>query len=282
MAYWLSVAALTDVGRERSLNEDGYYFKVVQSSDEGLLGLFMVADGMGGHLAGEVASYWAIHTLKRDLSPLFRPQDPALTRRLDMEELAAVGSGVTLRLDETELTRLLQHAVERANQVLLGYARKHREQAANLGTTLTLAVVEDYQATVVHIGDSRAYLWRAGQLRQLTEDHTVPGALLKQNKISPEEVYDHPHRNVLYRCLGLKPGIEIDQSPAVKLRAGDALLLCSDGLWSMVHPEARLAALLAAGGEPKAICRRLVDAANEAGGEDNITVLWLQLEEDHG
>jgi len=282
MAYWLSVAALTDVGRERELNEDSFYFKVVQSSDEGPLGLFMVADGMGGHLAGEVASYWAIHTLRRDLSPLFRPQDPALTRRLDVEELGVVGSGVTLRLDETELTRLLQHAVERANQVLLGYARKHQDQAANLGTTLTLAVVEDQQATVVHVGDSRAYLWRAGQLRQLTEDHSVPGALLKQNKISVEEVYDHPHRHVLYRCLGLKPGIEIDHYPAVRLQVGDALLLCSDGLWSMVQPETRLSALLTAGGEPRAICRRLVDAANQAGGEDNITVLWLQMEQDHG
>lgn len=282
MTHWLSVAASTDVGRLRELNEDGYYYRLTQSSDEGLLGLFVVADGMGGHLAGEVASYWAIHALKRDLAPLFYPQDPALTRRLDAEELAVLGSGVTVRLEETDLARLLQHAVERANQVLLGYARKHPDKAGDLGTTLTLAVIQDTRVTLVHVGDSRAYLWRGGQLRQLTEDHSVPGALLKQGKIEPDELYDHPHRNVLYRCLGLKPGIELDHSPTIEMLPGDALLLCSDGLWSMVHPEARLAALLAAGGEPAAICRRLVDAANQAGGEDNITAVWVQREQDHG
>jgi serine/threonine protein phosphatase PrpC len=127
MADWLSVAGLTDVGQQRDLNEDSFYYKVVQASDEGPLGLFVVADGMGGHLAGEVASQWAVGTLKRELAPLFRPQDPSLTRRLDAEALAAVGSGVTVRLEETELARLLQHAVERANQVLLGYAKKHSE-----------------------------------------------------------------------------------------------------------------------------------------------------------
>jgi serine/threonine protein phosphatase PrpC len=282
MTYWLAVAGLTDIGRERDLDEDRFYFKVVQSSDEGPLGLFVVADGMGGQLAGEVASYWAVQALRRELVPLFRPQDPALTRRLDAEDLAMMGSGVTVRLEETDLVRLLQHAVERANQVLLGYARKYPDQAAGMGSTLTLAVVQDRRATVVHVGDSRAYLWRDGELRQLTEDHSVPGALLKQGKIEPDEVYDHPHRNVLYRCLGLKPGIEVDHIPALDLRVGDGLLLCSDGLWNMVHPAERLAELLAAGGSPPAVCRRLLDAANEAGGDDNITVVWARMENDYG
>ena len=278
MTYWLSVAGLTDVGRERELNEDRFYYKVIQSSDEGPMGLFVVADGMGGHLAGEVASQWAVGTLKRDLAPLFRPQDPSVTRRLDAEALAAVGSGVTVRLEETELARLLQHAVERANQVLLGYARKHPKQAGDMGSTLTLAVVEEDRLTVAHVGDSRAYLWREGQLRQLTEDHSVPGALLKQSKITAEEAHDHPYRSVLYRCLGLKPGVEVDIYPSVALLAGDVLLLCSDGLWDMIYPSERLASFLTAGADPLAICRRLVDAANEAGGEDNITVVLVRVE----
>jgi protein phosphatase len=223
-----------------------------------------------------------VQTLRRDLAPLFRPQDPSVTRRLDAEDLALMGSGVTVRLEETDLFRLLQHAVERANQVLLGYARKYPDQAGGMGSTLTIAVVQDLRATVVHVGDSRAYLWRDGELRQLTEDHSVPGALLKQGRITPDEVYTHPHRNVLYRCLGLKPGIEVDHAPALDLRFGDGLLLCSDGLWDMVHPADRLAALLAVGGDPPAICRRLLDAANEAGGEDNITVVWTRMESDHG
>jgi serine/threonine protein phosphatase PrpC len=129
---WLSVAGLSDVGRERELNEDRYYYRVVQSSDEEPLGLFVVADGMGGHLAGEVASQWAVQTLKRELAPLFRPQDPSATRRLDAEALAAVGSGVTVRLEETDRARLLEHAVKRANQVLLGYARTHPVEAGDL------------------------------------------------------------------------------------------------------------------------------------------------------
>jgi protein phosphatase len=279
MTLWLSVAGLTDVGRERKLNQDRYYYKVVQSSDEGSLGLFIVADGMGGHLAGEVASQWTVRTLKRELAPLFRPQDPSVTRRLDAEALVAVGSGVTVRLDETDLARLLEHAVERANQVLLGYARKHSEEAADMGSTLTLAVVEGNRATVAHVGDSRAYLWRNGWLRQLTDDHSVPGALLKQGQITPEEAHDHPHRHVLYRCLGLKPGLEVDIYPSLALRHGDALLLCSDGLWDMLSPTEKLAAFLAPETSPLVTCRRMVDAANKAGGEDNITVVLVRVEE---
>jgi len=279
MTLWLSVAGLTDVGRGRKLNEDRFYYKVVQSSEEGSLGLFIVADGMGGHLAGEVASQWTVRTLKRELAPLFRPQDPSVTRRLDAEALVAVGSGVTVRLDETDLARLLEHAVERANQVLLGYARKHSEEAADMGSTLTLAVVEGNRATVANVGDSRAYLWRNGWLRQLTDDHSVPGALLRQGQITPEEADEHPHRHVLYRCLGLKPGLEVDIYPSLALRHGDALLLCSDGLWDMLSPAEKLAAFLTPETSPLVTCRRMVEAANEAGGEDNITVVLVRAEE---
>jgi protein phosphatase len=282
MSYWLSVAGLTDVGRQRELNEDSFYFKVVQASDEGPLGLFVVADGMGGHLAGEVASQWAVSTLKRELAPLFRPQDAAATRRLDAEALAAVGRGYTVRLEETDLARLLEHAVERANQVLLGYARTHSQEAGDMGSTLTLAVIEDQRATVAHVGDSRAYLYRNGQLRQLTEDHSVPGALLKQGRIEPDELQSHPHRNIIYRALGLKPKVEVDIYSSLVLEAGDSLLLCSDGLWDMVYPAERLAGYLASEAGPLAICHRLVDAANEAGGEDNVTVLLIHMESPHG
>jgi serine/threonine protein phosphatase PrpC len=282
MPHWLSVAGLTDVGRQRELNEDRFYFKVVQSSDEGPLGLFVVADGMGGHLAGEVASHWTVNTLKRELAPLFRPQDPAVTRLLDAEALATMGRGVTVRLDETDLARLLQHAAERANQVLLGYARKHPKEAGDMGSTLTLAVVEDNRVTVAHVGDSRAYLWRAGRLQQLTEDHSVPGSLLAQGKITAEEAHNHPHRSVLYRCLGLKPDLKVDIYSSVVIRPGDGLLLCSDGLWDMVYPVGRLEALLASSDDPRIVCQRLVNAANEAGGEDNISVVFVRVEASAG
>jgi serine/threonine protein phosphatase PrpC len=291
MAHWLSVAGLTDVGRQREINEDRFYYKVVQASDEGPLGLFLVADGMGGHMGGQVASHWTVGTLKRELAPLFHPQDPSVTRRLDSEALATVGSGVTIRLEETELARLLQHAAERANQVLLGYARKHPDRAADMGSTLTLAVIEDDRVTLANVGDSRAYLWRGGRLRQLTEDHSVAGALLKQGKITPEEAHDHPHRHLLYRCLGLKPGIEVDihhyppfppapDRPGERgsLQPGDGLLLCSDGLWEGVYPHAELERIVNNSPDLPTACRRLVDAANEAGGDDNITALLVRVE----
>jgi protein phosphatase len=278
MIHWLSVAGLTDVGQQRELNEDRFYFKTVQASDEGPLALLMVADGMGGHLAGEVASHWTVGTLKRELAPLFRPQDPSVTRRLDAEALVTMGSGVTVRLDETDLGRLLEHAVARANQVLLGYAHKYPEKAGDMGSTLTLAVVEDDRATVAHVGDSRAYLWRDGRLQQLTEDHSVPGALLRQGRITPQQAHDHPHRSVLYRCMGLKPDLEVDIYPSLAMRPGDALLLCSDGLWDMVYPVERLEAFLASSEDALTICQRLVNAANQAGGEDNITVVLAKVE----
>jgi protein phosphatase len=274
----LAVGGATDRGLQRDLNEDRFYFKVVQSSDEAPLALLMVADGMGGQLAGEVASEWAVQTLRRELSVLFRPQDPSMTRRLDAEDLAAVGSGSTVKLQETDMARLLLHAIERANQVLLGYAHRYPEEAGDLGTTLTLAVVEGDRATLAHVGDSRAYLWHDGVLRQLTEDHSVPGALLRQGKIAPEEVHDHPHRNLLYRCLGLKPGIEVDVLPGIALQPGDRLLLCSDGVWDMVQTPERLASLAGAAGRPADLCRRMIEAANQAGGEDNSTALLACLE----
>ena len=278
MIAHLAVGGATDRGLLRDLNEDRFYFKVVQSSDEAPLALLMVADGMGGQLAGEVASEWAVQTLRRELSVLFRPQDPSMTRRLDAEDLAAVGSGSTVKLQETDMARLLLHAIERANQVLLGYAHRYPEEAGDLGTTLTLALVEGDRATLAHVGDSRAYLWHDGVLRQLTEDHSVPGALLRQGKIAPEEVHDHPHRNLLYRCLGLKPGIEVDVLPGIALQPGDRLLLCSDGVWDMVQTPERLASLAGAAGRPAALCRRMIEAANQAGGEDNSTALLACLE----
>ncbi|NIV29094.1 MAG: SpoIIE family protein phosphatase, partial [Anaerolineae bacterium] len=120
---------------------------------------------------------------------------------------------------------------------------------------------------------------RNGWLRQLTDDHSVPGALLRQGQITPEEADAHPHRHVLYRAVGLKPGVEVDIYPSLALRHGDALLLCSDGLWDMLAPAEKLATFLTPETSPLVTCRRMVDAANEAGGEDNITVVLVRAEE---
>jgi serine/threonine protein phosphatase PrpC len=280
MPLRLSVAGHSDVGRVRKLNEDSFYYKVVQASDEDPLGLFIVADGMGGHLAGEVASYWTVQTLKRELAPLFAPRDPAATRRLKPQEMESLlkGERLTVQLGETDLTNKIRNAIERANEVVLGYARKKPEEAGNMGSTVTLAAVHGEQAFVANVGDSRTYLWHNGDLRQLTTDQSVPGALVAAGQLAPEELYDHPQRHIIYNCLGFKEELEVEIAQPLSLQPGDALLLCSDGLWEMVRPTGELAALFAETPDVAATCRRLVDEANKRGGEDNIAVVIARVE----
>jgi serine/threonine protein phosphatase PrpC len=281
MPLRLSVAGHSDAGQVRELNEDSFYYKVVQASDEDPLGLFIVADGMGGHLAGEVASHWTIQTLKRELAPIFAPRDPAATRRLKRQEVDSLlkGARLTTRLDETGLTSRIHSAIERANEVLLGYSLKKPAEAGNMGSTVTLAAIHGHQAVVANVGDSRTYLWHDGSLRQLTTDHSMPGALVASGQLDPEEIYDHPQRHILHNCLGFTEKLEIEIIQPWSLQPGDALFLCSDGLWEMVRPTAELAALFAETPDVAATCRRLVDEANKRGGEDNIAVVVVRVEE---
>jgi serine/threonine protein phosphatase PrpC len=281
MPLRLSVAGHSDVGRVRELNEDSFYYRFVQTSDEDSIGLFIVADGMGGHMAGEVASHWTVQTLKRELAPMFMPRDPAITRRLKQQEVEALlkGERLTTRLDETDTSKDIRDAIKRTNEVLLGYSRQKPEEAGNMGSTVTLVVVHGEQAVVANVGDSRTYLWHDSDLRQLTTDHSVPGALVAAGQLDPEEIYDHPQRHVIYNCLGFKEKLETEIIQPVSLQPGDALLLCSDGLWEMVRPTKELAALFAKTPDVEATCRRLVDEANKRGGEDNITVVIVRMEE---
>jgi serine/threonine protein phosphatase PrpC len=281
MPLRLSVAGHSDVGRVRELNEDSLYYKVVQSSDEDPVGLFIVADGMGGHLAGEVASHWTVQTLKRELAPMFAPRDPAITRRLQQPEVNALlkGERLTVRLGETGTSKIIRSAIERTNEVLLGYSRQKPEEAGNMGSTVTLAAIQGDRAIVANVGDSRTYLWRDSTLRQLTTDHSVPGALIAAGQLEPEEIYDHPQRHVIYNCLGFKEKLEVEIIQPLSLQPGDALLLCSDGLWEMVRPTGKLTTLFAETPDVAATCRRLVDEANKRGGEDNIAVVIVRVEE---
>jgi PPM family protein phosphatase len=209
--------------------------------------LFAVADGMGGAQAGEVASRLAVEVLEQGL-----PE----------------GSGSI----EERLRARVREANARINAV--GQAD---DQRAGMGTTLTVAHVGEDELTVAHVGDSRLYRLRDGAFERLTDDHTLVDELVRQGKLTPQEADEHPQRSIITRALGPETGVEAD-SRTWPARAGDVYLICSDGLTSMVE-EARVGELVAGAPSLAAAGRALIEAANEAGGRDNITVVLFRLEE---
>lgn len=209
--------------------------------------LFAVADGMGGAQAGEVASRLAVEVLEQGLPD-------------------SAGS------IEERLRERVREANERINEV-----GQSDEQRAGMGTTLTVAHVGEDELTVAHVGDSRLYRLRDGTLERLTDDHTLVDELVRQGKLTPEEADEHPQRSIITRALGPERGVEAD-SRTWPARAGDIYLICSDGLTSMVG-EGRVGELLAGAPSLPAASRALIDAANDAGGRDNITVVLFRLEE---
>lgn len=228
----IEVGVATDLGKVREGNEDSYLV------DPPLL-LYAVADGMGGHRGGEVASQLALETV---------------------ESLARAGTGT------------LSEQVHEANRVVFERSQRDR-RVTGMGTTLTAAQIVNGAAHLAHVGDSRGYLLRAGAFRQLTEDHTLVNRMVKAGEISTDEADVHPHRNVLTRALGTEPDVQVDVSE-VALMDGDRFLLCSDGLFGMVT-EDQIQAILETEPDPQHAADRLVRAANRAGGVDNITALVL-------
>ena len=233
----LVAAGVTDVGRVRDGNEDDF----LEQADR--LGLVAVADGMGGHRAGEVASATALEALR-----------------------AAVAAGQPLR-----------KAIEGANDAVLEKSESDHE-LHGMGTTLTAGMLgTDGSLTVGHVGDSRAYLIRDGELSQITEDHSLVEEMVRAGELTPEQAEVHPQRSIITRALGIDPVVDVDLYP-IQLRAGDRVLLCSDGLTTMVRPE-EIATILGREHDPKQAAQLLVDAANAAGGEDNVTALILEAVE---
>ena len=201
-------------------------------------GLLAVADGMGGAKAGEVAAQVAVDSVAR-LGPA-----------ADAEEVRT--------------------AIEGANRAIRRIARDDADKSG-MGTTMTAAMLRDGRLDVVHVGDSRAYLWRGATLTQVTEDHSVVAELVRRGSITPEEAEHHPHRNVITRALGAEAEVSADLMSA-DLREGDVVLVCSDGLSSYVS-EAAIAEVLAGATTLAEAARGLVARANEAGGADNVTVV---------
>jgi len=281
MVIRLQVASLSDPGKLRSLNEDRFYFKYIQASDQEPVGLFVVADGLGGYLAGEVASHWAIETVKREGNDLFRPHDLSETKRVRAQELWEMSDlnnrTVSMQSLNTDTFHLISYAIKKANEVLVNYAQQKPREAGGMGSTIVLCVIQDGLATVGSLGDSRAYLWRQNRLHQITTDHTIPGELAARGQLSLDKIPSHPQRHVLQRCLGRHIVMEPDIFRPIKLEMNDRLLLCSDGLWNMVRTNRQIGELM--GQEPDAdkLVHRLVQEANNAGGEDNVTVLVIDV-----
>jgi len=152
------------------------------------------------------------------------------------------------------------------------YAREKPKKAANSGTTVTLAFVQGSLALIANVGDSRTYLLRDHMLRQVSVDHSLVAGLVASGQIKPEEIYTHPQRNVIFRSLGQKQRVQVDIFREI-LEPGDILLLCSDGFWEMVQDPKLIVRLIEKAKDPKQACQTLIDAANAAGGEDNISVV---------
>lgn len=269
----LDASALTDPGMERITNEDHVWAQVFIDSQGLTLGLFVVCDGMGGHLGGEFASYWATEAIKREFSALFCPGDPRATLHLSHEETGSENR----RLEKPAgvIESLALSAIQKANRVVHEYAQIKPDQAAEAGTTVSMVIVQGDRALIANVGDSRTYLLRKRQLRQITKDHSLVANLVASGQLAPEEIYDHPKRNMIFRSLGQKEKVKADLFWE-DLQPGDCFLLCSDGLWEMVRDPRQIVRIIEDADTLDQACAELVEAANQAGGEDNIGVVLVK------
>lgn len=275
----LTAAALTHPGLLRHENEDCTWSQVYIPPGREPAGLFIVCDGMGGHMGGKYASYWAIEAVRREFADLFVEKDPRATLHLSDEDINKARAGELLvpKLPKIpDIEGMTSRAIRKANRVVYDFARHKPEMAANAGTTITMAAVHGDQAVIANVGDSRTYLIRRGKIRQISQDHSLVASLVADGQIHPKEIFTHPQRNVIYRYLGQKGLTQIDIFHET-LQRGDRLLLCSDGLWEMIQDEAHMIASIKSAASMEAACQALVDAANLAGGEDNISAVLVKI-----
>jgi protein phosphatase len=248
--------ARSDVGRKRKGNEDALSLNREQ-------GLYVVADGMGGHAAGEVASRVAVDAIEEFVR---------VTGGND-EITWPYGLDDSISYDGNRLKTAIRHANRRVIETM-----RQSSEYEGMATTVAAVLVDGDMANLAHVGDSRIYLWSQAELRQLTVDHSWVNEQIQNGIISPEQARNHPLRNVVTRALGGRSELVVDVQSR-RVRPGELLLLCSDGLTTMV-PDVEIARILAAAdGDLSRAAQSLVDEANERGGEDNITVLLLRFED---
>jgi serine/threonine protein phosphatase PrpC len=252
----MSFGVISDVGRVRPTNQDHVFALQISlpgPNGQDVLGLFIVADGMGGHTGGATASARAVEIVTGEVlqglvMPVLRGEPPAA------------------------IQDLMREAVLTANRRILDEAT---QQHNDMGTTLTAALLLGGRCYQAHVGDSRLYTRAATGLQCRTRDHSMVARLLELGQISPEEAHRHPKRNYLYQSVGQQDEIEVE-SDSFSLDGCDYLLLCSDGLWGVLE-EAVVLQALSPGRDTQEICADLVAQANEAGGEDNISVIVVGL-----
>jgi serine/threonine protein phosphatase PrpC len=254
----LTVTKISDIGQVRERNEDAYLaIDIALHDDDGLapMGLYIVADGMGGHQKGEIASSLATQVCARHVvQDVFLP----------------FLSGREQDSPRRPINEALIQAVQAANSIVY-------QQVPEAGTTLTMALVFGHKAYIAHVGDSRAYIFNQAALRQVTQDHSLVARLVELGQATPEEALSHTHRNVLYRAIGQAGSLEVDiyMQP---FPVGSCLLLCSDGLWGMVSDK-EIADILTYASTPQKALEQLVATANQHGGEDNITAVLVFMGE---
>lgn len=271
----VQAATATHVGQVRTLNEDRLLAFVRPPEQGDAAALLVVADGMGGHAAGEVASTLTIETLTENLNWLIDAPEEDYGPIAQMLSTAFQEFSATYE-PQTDLPYIEKHlcmAIAQANQSIYTYSQAHPTAAGNLGTTLTCALIMGTKMMTANVGDSRIYLLREGKITQITEDHSFVAMLIRMGEITEEESHTHPQRNFVTRSMGQKIEVEID----VKLhevQAGDRILLCSDGFWEYAAPGWEKYCF-----EPDldAVAQKLVDLANEGGGRDNISVVLGEL-----
>jgi PPM family protein phosphatase len=251
IAFSVFAAGITDTGRVRSHNEDAISWDVPH-------GLALLADGMGGHNAGDVASRLCLETLNDVLLPV-------------------LGKPLRLRAnkDMSKYATLVRRSVNRANTVIFENAAANPERKG-MGTTLVMVLFHDDKVVVAHVGDSRVYRLRGRSLEQLTADHSLVRELLDKGVISAEEAENNPYSNVITKAVGVRSRVvaEVQEFTA---QPGDVFMLCSDGLTDMIDDAAIEESLVTAAGNWQRAAQRLVDIANNSGGRDNISVVIAAL-----
>jgi PPM family protein phosphatase len=246
----------TNVGMKRDHNEDSFYLPESER-------LAIVADGMGGHASGEVASRMAVETIVGFFRETQDEQELTWPFKVDRGHRHDINRMVTA----IKLANLKIHQEAQRNPACHG-----------MGTTVVSALFQDDALIVGHVGDSRLYRYREGMFDQMTEDHSLLNDYIKMKHLSPEEIAAFPHKNVIVRALGMKATVQVDVI-VDQPRLGDVYLLCSDGLSGMV-PDGEMAAMMANEYDLDRVCDRLITTANGNGGLDNVTVVAVRLERD--
>jgi serine/threonine protein phosphatase PrpC len=252
----ITYKAVSDVGRKRKGNEDSLFVNPEQH-------LFVVADGMGGHAAGEIASKVAVDSINEFVC--LTGGDEEITWPFGLDE--------NISYDGNRL----KTAIRYANRKVLE-ATKEKSEYEGMATTVAAVLVDGDSGNIGHVGDSRVYLVRDGEISQLTSDHSWVNEQIQSGVISPDQARTHPLRNVVTRALGGKPDLQVDMQQH-KAKAGDILLLCSDGLTTMIADDEISRLMRESGGDVDKAAQSLVSSANAKGGEDNITVLLIRFDD---